>query len=87
VVEDKTNYYKGSRPDALTEWDTRKWTEEVGKNYAAKMMDIEYETAVAEQKAELRLYKKKAKNQLPQVEPVPLTIEQDQIDKSESVEA
>jgi DNA-binding CsgD family transcriptional regulator/glutaredoxin len=77
VVEDKTNYYKGSRPDALTEWSTRNWTEEVGKEYAAKMMDVEYEMAVTEQKKELREYKKRAKSQtqLPQVEPVPMTIE------------
>ncbi len=61
VVEDKTNYYKGSRPDALTEWSTRNWTEEVGKEYAAKMMDVEYEMAVTDQKKELRDYKKKLK--------------------------
>lgn len=75
VVEDKTNYYKGSRPDALTEWSTRNWTEEVGKEFAAKMIDVEYEMAVTEQKKELKEYKKRAKAQLPQVEPVPLTIE------------
>jgi hypothetical protein len=87
VVEDKTNYYKGSRPDALTEWSTRNWTEEVGKEFAAKMMDVEYEMAVTEQKKELREYKKKAKAQLPQVEPVPLTIEEDlsQGDRPESL--
>ena len=79
VVEDKTNYYKGSRPDALTEWSTRDWTEEVGKEYAAKMMDVEYEMAVTEQKKEVKEYKKKAKSQtqLPQVELVPMTIEED----------
>jgi hypothetical protein len=91
VVEDKTNYYKGSRPDALTEWSTRNWTEEVGKEYAAKMMDVEYEMAVTEQKKELRMYTKKAKAQLPQVEPVPLTIEeelpQDQSDRPEAIKA
>lgn len=75
VVEDKTNYYKGSRPDALTEWSTRNWTEEVGKEFAAKMIDVEYEMAVTEQKKELKEYKKRAKAHLPQVEPVPLTIE------------
>lgn len=75
VVEEKTNHYKGSRPDALTEWSTRNWTEEVGKEFAAKMMDLEYEKAVTEQKKELKEYKKKAKAQLPQVELVPLTTE------------
>jgi DNA-binding CsgD family transcriptional regulator len=91
VVEDKTNYYKGSRPDALTEWSTRNWTEEVGKEFAAKMMDVEYEMAVTEQKKELREYKKRAKAQLPQVEPVPLTIEEDlsqaQSDRPEAIKA
>jgi hypothetical protein len=91
VVEDKTNYYKGSRPDALTEWSTREWTEEVGTEFAAKMMDVEYEMAVTEQKKELREYKKRAKSQtqLPEVEPVPLTIEDDltEGDRLESVKA
>jgi hypothetical protein len=75
VVEEKTNFYKGSRPDALTEWSTRDWTEEVGKEFAAKMMDVEYEKAVWEQKKELKKYEKRAQVQLPQVEPVPMTIE------------
>lgn len=78
VVEEKTNYYKGSRPDALTEFSTRNWTEEVGKEFAAQMMDIEYEAAVTEQKKELKEYKKNAKapeipSSLSQVEPVPIT--------------
>ena len=93
VVDDKTNYYKGSRPDALTEWSTREWTEEVGTEFAAKMMYVEYEMAVTEQKKELREFKKKARTQtqLPQVEPVPLTIEEDlpqgQGDRSEPIKA
>ena len=94
VVEDKTNYYKGSRPDALTDWSTRNWTEEVGKKFAAQMMDCEYENAVYAQKKELSEYKKKAKTkiQLPHVEPIPLTIEdveedptQDQGDRLEPI--
>ena len=85
VVEDKTNYYKGSRPDALTEYSTRNWTEEVGKKFAAQMMDCEYENAVYAQKKELSEYKKKAKTQiqLPHVEPVPLTIEDVEEDPSQ----
>ena len=46
---------------------------------------------VDEQRAELRQYKKKAKaqTQLPQVEPVPLTIEEDlsQSDRPEPIKA
>jgi len=43
------------------------------------LIDCEYENAVYGQKRELREYKKKAKaqTQLPQIEPVPLTIEED----------
>jgi len=43
------------------------------------MMDVEYEMAVTEQKKEFREYKKRAKSQtqLSQIEPVPLTIEED----------
>ena len=42
-------------------------------------MDVEYEMAVTEQKKEFREYKKRAKSQtqLSQIEPVPLTIEED----------
>ena len=77
LVEDKTNFYKGSRPDSIVDWTTKNWTKEVGKDLAAKLIDCEYENAVYEQKKELREYKKKAKiqTQLPQVETAPLTIE------------
>ena len=93
LVEDKTNYYKGSRPDSIVDWTTKNWTEEVGKELAAKLIDCEYENAVYEQKKELREYKKRAKSQtqLPEVEPVPLTIEEDlphgQGDSSEPIKA
>jgi hypothetical protein len=52
---------------------------ETGKSLAIKWVDGEYEKAVGEQKKELKEYKKKAKSQtkLPQVEPVPLTMEED----------
>jgi DNA-binding CsgD family transcriptional regulator len=82
VTEDKTNLFKGSRPDALTEWSTKKWTEDVGKELAAKMMDAEYEEAVRDQKRELKEFKNRAKtqeaqSQLPHVELIPLTIVED----------
>ncbi len=41
------------------------------------MMRFWYEQAVDEQRAELRQYKKKLKAQEAQIEPVPLTIEED----------
>lgn len=51
--------------------------EELSQEDTAGMMRFWYEEAVVEQKKELREFKKKAKtlNQLPHVEPVPLTIE------------
>ena len=88
VVEDKTNLYKGSRPDALTEWSTKKWTEDVGKQLAAQMLVAEYEEAVREQKREIKDSKNRAKAQEAQlqalqIEPVPLTIEDIEEDSSQ----
>jgi DNA-binding CsgD family transcriptional regulator/glutaredoxin len=80
VVKEKTKLYRGVRPDSFTDWSTRQWTEQVGKDLTIKRISIDYEQAVNEQKKELREYKKKEKAleeqiQLPQVEPVPMTIE------------
>jgi hypothetical protein len=63
VLEDKTNLYKGSRPDALTEWSTREWTKDVGKQLAAQMLVVEYEEDVREQKREIKDFKNRAKAQ------------------------
>lgn len=81
AIQEKTKLYRGVRPDAFTDWSTRDWTKDVGKDLAIKYIDIEYENAVYEQKKELKEYKKKAKaqerqTQLPQVEPVLLTVEE-----------
>ena len=85
------NLYSGVRPDAFTDWSTRKWTVETGKSLAIKWIDGEYEKAVDEQRKELREYKKRAKSQtqLPEEEPVHLTIEEDlsQGDKPEPIKA
>ena len=77
TVENNTKLYRGVRPDAFTDWSTRDWTKETGKDLAIKWIDGEYEKAVDEQKKELRDYKKRAKTQTqhPQVEHVPMTIE------------
>jgi hypothetical protein len=89
TVKRYTRDYAQVRPDAFTDWSTREWTEKVGTSLAAKYMDDSYELAVEEQKKELREYKRKAKAQLPQVEPVPLTIEEDlsQGDRPEPIKA
>ena len=51
--------------------------EELSQEDTFELMGYWYEQAVDEQKKELREYKKKTKTptQLPEVEPVPLTIE------------
>jgi hypothetical protein len=91
TVEHNTKLYRGVRPDAFTDWSTRDWAKETGKDLAITWIDGEYEKAVDEQKKELREYKKRAKSQtqLPQVEPVPLIIEDDlsQGDRPEAVKA
>jgi hypothetical protein len=63
VLEDKTNVLIGSRPDALTEWSTRNWAEDVGKELAAQMLFVEYEEDVREQKREIKDFKNRAKAQ------------------------
>ncbi len=80
MVKEKTKLYRGVRPDSFTDWSTKQWTEQVGKDLTIKWIDGEYEQAVNEQKKELREYKKKERAQeeqiqLPQIEPVSLTIE------------
>jgi DNA-binding CsgD family transcriptional regulator/glutaredoxin len=90
VVKEKTKLYRGVRPDSFTDWSTRQWTEQVGKDLTIKRISIDYEQAVNEQKKELREYKKKEKAQeedqiqLPQIEPIPLTIEEIEEDLSQA---
>jgi hypothetical protein len=80
MVKEKTKLYRGVRPDSFTDWSTKQWTEQVGKDLTIKRIAIDYEQAVNEQKKELRDFKKKEKAQeeqiqLPQIEPIPFTIE------------
>lgn len=84
AIQEKTKLYRGVRPDSFTDWTTRDWTKDVGKDLAIKYIGIEYENAVDEQKKELRDYKKRTKTQtqLPPVEPVPMTTEEIEEDLS-----
>jgi len=50
AIQEKTKLYRGVRPDAFTDWSTRDWTKDVGKDLAIKHIDLEYENAVYEQK-------------------------------------
>lgn len=83
IVENNTKIYRGVRPDAFTDWSTRDWTKETGKNLSIKRIDGEYEQAVIDQKKELREYRKKLKAQevlpqLPQIELTPAIEERDE---------
>lgn len=79
------------RPDSFCEWSVKNHMEELAHEDAQKYMSYWYERAVDEQKKELRKYKKRAKTQiqLPYVESVPLTIEEDlsQSDGPEPIKA
>lgn len=75
MLEEKTKFYTGSRPDALTDWTTRNWAKGVGAGLAAQFLDIEFEQAVRKQKKELKEAKARAKgqenlSQLPQIETI-----------------
>lgn len=91
ATEKKLHIYTALRPDSFCEWSVKNHMEELSKEDTAGMMRFWYEEAVDEQKAELRQYKKKAKAQGVQIEPVPLTVEADhtqtQIDTQEPIKA
>jgi hypothetical protein len=77
----KLQRYMALRPDSFCEWSVKNHMEELSQEDAAEMMRFWYEQAVDEQKKELKEYKKKVKanesqTQLPQIEPVPLMIEE-----------
>ena len=84
-AEEELQIYMALRPDSFCEWSVKSSMEKLAHEDAQKYMSYWYERAVDEQKAELRQYKKKAKaqNQLPQVEPVSLTIEDVEEDPSQ----
>lgn len=89
ATERKLHIYTALRPDSFCEWSVKNHMEELSREDTAGMMRFWYEQAVDEQKAELRQYKKKAKAQGVQIEPVPLTIEEDhsQSDRLEAIKA
>jgi len=78
-AEKELQIYMALRPDSFCEWSVKNQMEELAHADAQRYMGYWYERAVDEQKAELRQYKKKTKTQiqLPQVELVPMTIEED----------
>ena len=83
MVKEKTKLYRGVRPDSFTDWSTKQWTEQVGKDLTIKWIDGEYEQAVNEQKKELKDYKKKLKTQevlpqLPLIELIPALEKRDE---------
>jgi DNA-binding CsgD family transcriptional regulator len=81
AVRKRRDSYLAIRPDAFSDYSLRNRFEEVAEENTPELMRYWYERAVDEQKKELKEFKKKTKaqeeqTQLPQVEPVPLTIEE-----------
>lgn len=76
-AEKELEIYMALRPDSFCEWSVKNHMEELAHDDAQKYMAYWYERAVDEQKKEFRDYKNKLKGQLPHVERVPLTIEED----------
>jgi hypothetical protein len=92
----KHEVYAALRPDSFSDWSVNNRMEELAREDTHEMMRYWYELAVDEQKKELREYKRKMRSQtqLPQIEPVPLTIEavkedisKEQGDSPEPIEA
>lgn len=77
ATKKKHEIYNALRPDSFCDWSVNNRMEDLAREDTQEMMRYWYERAVDEQRAELRQYKKKTKaqTQFPQVEPVPLTIE------------
>jgi hypothetical protein len=76
----KHEIYNALRPDSFCDWMVNNRMEELAREDTQELMRFWYEQAVDEQRAEIRQYKKKTKAQeaqLPEVEPVPLTMEED----------
>ena len=63
------------RPDAFADYTLKSEFKDQAEEDTPELMRFWYEQAVEEQKKELREFKKKAKAQLPKIEPIPLTVE------------
>ena len=63
AVERKQHIYLALRPDAFSDWSERNHMSDLAKEDVAGMMKYWYERSVDEQKAEIRLYKRKLKAQ------------------------
>jgi hypothetical protein len=82
AVDRRQQDYTALRPDSFSDWSVKNRMHELAQEDVAEMMIHWYERAVDEQKKELREYRKRAKvqedqPQLPQLEPVVLSIEED----------
>ena len=87
AVWKRLHVYTALRPDSFSDWSERNHMSDLAKEDVAERMRYWYERAVDEQKKEQREYKKKLKSQEAQIEPVPLTIEEDQSDGPEPIKA
>jgi DNA-binding CsgD family transcriptional regulator len=80
AVSKRRDSYLAIRPDAFSDFSIRNRFKAVAEEQTPEVMRFWYDRAVDEQKKELRDFKKKEKAQeeqiqLPQIEPMPLTIE------------
>lgn len=87
ATKKKHEIYNALRPDSFCDWSVNNRMEELAREDTFEMMRFWYNRAVDEQRAELRQYKKKLKGQLPQIEPTPLTIEEDLSHRPEPIKA
>lgn len=81
AVSKRRDSYLAIRPDAFSDVSVRNRFRVVAEEQTPEVMRFWYERAVEEQKKELREFKKKEKPQLPRIEPMPITIEEIEVEE------
>lgn len=81
AVSERRDSYLAIRPDAFSDFSVRNRFKEVAEEETPELMRYWFDRAVDEQKKELREFKKKEKPQLPRIEPMPITIEEIEVEE------
>ena len=81
AVSKRRDSYLAIRPDAFSDFSVRNRFKEVAEEETPELMRYWFDRAVDEQKKELREFKKKEKPQLPRIEPMPITIEEIEVEE------
>ena len=81
AVNKRRDSYLAIRPDAFSDFSVRNRFKEVAEEETPELMRYWFDRAVDEQKKELREFKKKEKPQLPRIEPMPITIEEIEVEE------